>query len=240
MMGNVRACWRRIGLASVKRNLYREQLRFVYWLTGKNKKKIKSYLSGEGEKKLVLGCGYSVLKEWLNSDFHPLSDEVVYLNATHRFPFSDGVFDYIFSEHMIEHISYSDAQQMLGECFRVMKPEGRIRISTPNLEFLFDLYRNDKSPLQEEYIRWSAKEWGVKRQDTHVINFFVREWGHCFIYDEKALRGALEEAGFVEIERCALNESRSPALRNLENETRLQPGFLRLETLTLEGTKPTR
>lgn len=237
MIGKLRAFWRRMGFPGVRRNLYREFLRLIRWLGGRDRRKIRQYLAGAGEKKLVLGCGSSVLKGWLNTDFEPLSDEVVYLNVTARFPFPDGVFDYVFSEHMIEHIGYADALHMLRECFRVMKPGGRIRISTPNLEFLFDLYRKDKSPLQEEYIRRSAERWGVKQLDTHVINFYLREWGHCFIYDEKALKGAMEDAGFREIERCTLNESRWPALANLENESRMQPGFLMLETMTLEGAK---
>lgn len=237
MIGKAQGFWRRMGFASVRRNLEREFTRLIRRLGGRDRRKIKRYLEGAGEKKLVLGCGKSILKGWLNTDFEPATDEVVCLNVTAGFPFPDGVFDFVFTEHMIEHISYADAQQMLRECLRTMKPGARIRISTPNLEFLFDLYRKDKSPLQEEYIRWSTETWGIKQQDTHVINFYAREWGHCFIYDEKALREAMEEAGFAEIERCALNESRTPAFCDLENETRMQPGFLKLETMTLEGVK---
>ena len=237
MIDELRAYWRRMGFPGVKRNLYRELLRLSRWLGGRNRRKIRNYLSGAGEKKLVLGCGASVLKGWLNSDFEPAGNEVVYLNVTARFPFPDDVFDYVFTEHMIEHISYADGLHMLRECFRVMKPGGRIRISTPNLEFLLDLHRSDKSPLQEEYIRVQAEKWRVNRQDTHVINYYVREWGHCFIYDEIGLKCAMEKAGFREIERCALHESQWPALANLENESRMEPGFLKLETLTLEGTK---
>jgi predicted SAM-dependent methyltransferase len=237
MIGKLRAFWRRMGFPGVRRNLYREILRLIRWMGGRDRRKIKSYLTGTGEKKLVLGCGSSVLKGWLNTDFEPLTDEVVYLNVTARFPFPDGAFDLVFSEHMIEHIPYVDGGHMLSECFRVMKAGGRIRVSTPDLQFLLDLYRSDKSELQRDYIRASAEMWGVKEQDTHVINFYLREWGHCFIYDEKSLRGAMEEAGFTEIERCALNEGRSQALANLENESRMQPGFLKLETLTLEGVK---
>ena len=109
-----------------------------------------------------------------------------------------------------------------------------------NLEFLFDLHQKDKSELQEEYLRWSAESWGIKRQDTHVINYYLREWGHCFIYDEKALKEAMEEAGFGEIERCAIYESREPALRKLENAERIPAAFLELETMTLEGAKQRR
>jgi hypothetical protein len=47
----------------------------------------------------------------------------------------------------------------------------------------------------------------------------------------------LEKAGFTKIVRCDLSESKDGALRNLENEKRMPKGFLKLESLTLEGTK---
>lgn len=237
MTGKTKAYLKRVGLASVIYHLKRDCRSIGRRLGGRDKRRMAGYVAGAGEKKLNLGCGANILRGWLNVDFDPVSAEVVYLDATARFPLPDGAFDFVFSEHMIEHVSYAQAEHMLRECFRVMKGGGRIRISTPDLKFLVDLYASDKSPVQEEYVRKTAEESGVKAVDTHIINRFVREWGHQFIYDEKALRIALEEAGFKEIERCALNESRLQALRNVENEIRRPPGFLRLETLTLEAVK---
>lgn len=237
MAGEREPYLKRMGLGLVRYNLKRDFRSLGRRISGKDTRRMDKYVSGAGEKKLNLGCGANVLAGWLNVDFDPVSDEVVYLDATARFPLPSGVFDFIFSEHMIEHVSYAHAEHILRECFRIMKAGGRIRVSTPDLKFLMELYCDDKSPLQEEYVRRTAEEAGIKALDTHVINRFVREWGHLFIYDEKALRIALEEAGFAEIEWCALNESKAPALRNIENETRRPPGFLRLETLTLEGVK---
>jgi hypothetical protein len=72
-----------------------------------------------------------------------------------------------------------------------------------------------------------------------VINNFVRAWRHTFIYDEKVLRYSLEQAGFVELAKVSLNESNDVALQDLENERRSPEGFLRLETISFEGTKRT-
>jgi predicted SAM-dependent methyltransferase len=237
MAGRTKAYLQHLGFGSVKYNLRLDWRMLCRRMAGRDKKRMLEYLAGPGEKKLNVGCGANILKGWLNVDFDPVSVEVVNLDATKRFPLPDSAFDFIFTEHMIEHISYAHAEHMLRECFRVMKAGGRIRVSTPDLKFLVDLYSADKSPLQEEYVRRTAEELGVKALDTHVINRFVREWGHIFIFDEKALKFALEEAGFTEIARCALNESPAPVLRNIEHETRRPPGFLRLETLTLEAVK---
>jgi predicted SAM-dependent methyltransferase len=194
-------------------------------------------------RKLHIGCGDHILRTWLNADFEPEKAGVMHLDARAPFPFKAGEFSYVFSEHMIEHIPYSDGFRMLTECYRVLKPNGKIRISTPDLSFLIALYMEPKTPLQKEYIKWSASKYLKDKQmgiDTFVINNFFRNWGHQFIYDEKVLRFSLHKAGFCDVIRCPLQESGEPLLRNLENEGRLPGEYLRLETLTMEGTKRTR
>jgi predicted SAM-dependent methyltransferase len=198
------------------------------------------YLAQSNEPKLNIGCGDHLLAGWLNTDHDPQLPMVMYLEARHRFPFKAETFDYIFSEHVIEHISYWDGLNMLTECFRVLRRSGKIRISTPDLAFLIDLTRSDKSELQRAYIKWAANTFIPGAPDDNeafVINNFVRDWGHTFIYDEKTLRGAMTEAGFKSITKCDQHESEHTALRSLENEKHLPSNFLRLETLTLEGNK---
>jgi predicted SAM-dependent methyltransferase len=129
---------------------------------------------------------------------------------------------------------------MLTECFRVLRHDGTIRVSTPDLTKMLDLYRSDKSALQQEYIKWSMDNFSEGTDyydDIFVINNYVRDWRHKFIYDEKTLRISLEKAGFTNITRCDLNHSKEAAFRNLENETRLPAGFLQMEKIVLESKK---
>jgi hypothetical protein len=71
-----------------------------------------------------------------------------------------------------------------------------------------------------------------------VVNNFMRNWGHAFIYDERSLRIAFAQAGFAQIVRGEVGTSADPEFFNLENESRMAPGFVRLESIVLEGTKP--
>jgi predicted SAM-dependent methyltransferase len=181
-----------------------------------------------------------VVPGWLNIDRFPSTGEIMHLDATRPFPFNDGTFDYVFSEHMIEHLRYCDGLKVLAECRCVLKPCGKIRVSTPNLAFLLDLCRTNKSDLQRAYINWASRTFidgAPEDNETFVINNFVRDWGHTFIYDENTLRGGMTSVGFAQITKFELQESHDLALRGLENETRMPPGFLRLETLTLDGSK---
>ena len=129
---------------------------------------------------------------------------------------------------------------MLRECHRILRLSGRIRISTPDLRFLVDLCRDDKSELQQRYIEWATDCFlhGVPDYGhAFVVNNFVRDWGHTFIYDETTLRKSMERASFANVRRCGLNESDDELLRDLENEARMPAGFLRLESMTLEGSR---
>lgn len=209
-------------------------------LGGIDRRISKRYLSANQTRKLHIGCGNHILAGWLNADFYPLSFGICHLDAARVLPFNNEEFDYIFSEHMIEHIAYPQGMKMLSECHRILKRNGKIRLSTPDLAFLIGLHSEEKSSLQEAYIRWASDEiikTAPGYDSAFVINNFVRAWGHQFIYDEKTLSKALMTAGFTGVARRVLNESDENAFRNLENEKRMPAGFLRLETMTLEATK---
>lgn len=201
---------------------------------------IRRYLKNHSARKLEIGVGLNVRSDWLNGDLYPVAPGVICLDATRRFPFGDGVFDYAFSEHMIEHIPYDAGRHMLAECFRVLRPGGKIRICTPDLVKLMKLYRTDRSDVENAYLAWATREFipsadGV--DPVFVINNYVRDWGHQFIYDEPVLERTLRRVGFTDVIRCELGESADEHLRGLENPERMPPGFLDIESMVLEAVK---
>jgi predicted SAM-dependent methyltransferase len=231
---------RALDLEDFAKNLKIGPSYIVRKLARTDKKIIKDYANKTQVKKLHIGCGENILRGWLNSDYLP-PKRILHLDATKTYPFKNDEFDYIFSEHMLEHTNYLEGLQMLSECFRVLKPKGKIRISTPDLSFLIDLYRSDKSELQIKFVKYSTDQWiryAPYYADTFVINNYMRFWGHKFIYDEKVLRDSLTRVGFIDINKFNVCESDDEALQNLENVSRLPSGLISLESLVLEGTKP--
>jgi len=109
-------------------------VRVLAWLLIRRRNKAK-YLQTHQLKKLQLGTSNNFLDGWLNTDVLPDHASAAYLDATVRFPFDDTTFDYIMAEHMIEDVEYQAAQFMLRECFRVLKPGGRVRFATQIYEF---------------------------------------------------------------------------------------------------------
>jgi len=223
----------------MKNTIKKYVIKYLRILNKTDVKILKDYLLENKKIKLHIGCGGNTIEGWLNTDFMPSSRQVLNLDATKVFPFKDNQFDYIFSEHMIEHIPYKDGKNMLTECFRVLKPGGKLRLSTPDLKFLIGLYQKDKSALQNEFLKDSTKSWlpdAPYISSTFVINNYVRAWGHQFIYDEEVLSSLLHDIGFLNIIRKQVCDSQDKNLINLENISRKPDGLINLESLILEAT----
>lgn len=213
-------------------------------LSGREARFIRRYLAGSGPKALQIGAGVNRHEGWLHTNWFPIRPwgrKSVFLDATGRFPFADGTFDHVFAEHMIEHVPYGGGLAMLRECFRVLKPGGRIRISTPDLRSIVALLGDDLSPLQRAYVEWGAENY-VDRGDPPramaMVNKIMRGWGHQFLYDEETLRESFGLAGFAEVERVRVNESRDPFLAGIDNARKYPEGFLDLESVVLEAVRP--
>lgn len=205
-----------------------------------NQRLTNAYLAEATEPKLHIGCGANHLAGWLNTELCPHGREI-FLDATRVFPFPAGAFAFVYSEHMIEHIPYAQARTMVRECFRVLQPGGVIRLVTPNLAFLATLLERDLTPFQNAYIDYSVRQYAIDEgagSGAHVVNHFMRAWGHQFIYDQRSLNRLVGEAGFVEIANCGLVESRHAPLRGIAKVDRMPEGFLAAESIVVEARKP--
>lgn len=211
-------------------------------LSGVDRRRIVAYLRDAQVRRLQIGAGLNPREGWLNTNYRPgRQDPVIHLDATLPFPLPDASFDYIFSEHMIEHIGFAEGQAMLRECARVLRPGGRLRLSTPDLAFLIGLQAAELTPLQHAYIDWALRDQQVPATARHaaVLNRFVRTWGHVFIYDRASLIAAMAAAGFVAVRSYPIDISDDTELVGLENAGRMPDGMLQLESMTFEAVKAT-
>ena len=96
-------------------------------------------------KKLVnLACGsiYINNHEWYNLDFNSDNSKILNVNLLGSLPFKSNSIDLVYSSHFIEHLDHEDLNNVVKEIHRILKPEGILRISTPNYEFLAREYIN--------------------------------------------------------------------------------------------------
>ena len=183
---------------------------------------IRDYLESHSVRKLQLGAGGNDPTGWLNTDIEPVGKEV-YLDATDRYPFPDGSFQYVFSEHMIEHVRWEAAVAMLKESYRVLAVGGKVRIVTPNLTKFVQLLSGGVDAEAKPYIMAKLRLHGWPETpvtEAFIFNRQVRDWGHEFLYDAATLRKSLELAGFKQITEYRIAEKTDPVFQEVEMRTR--------------------
>jgi predicted SAM-dependent methyltransferase len=204
---------------------------------------IRDYLESHSVRKLQLGAGGNDPTGWLNTDIAPRRDEV-YLDATKRYPFPDGSFQYVFSEHMIQAVPWEGGVAMLKECYRVLARGGKLRVVTPNLAKFVQLLTGNPDADAQRFIAAKLRLTGWPEgpvNGAYIFNRQVRDWGHQFLYDPTTLRKSLELAGFKQISEYRVDEKTDPVFREVEFRTRNEGSDLwlvnRWESIAFEAMR---
>ena len=205
--------------------------------------RIRDYLRDHAPRKLQIGAGHNLLPGWLNTTLYPFAQGTVFLDARLPFPIPNAQFDYVFSEHVIEHLEFDEAAHLLDEARRILRPGGRLRIATPDLGQIIALYTQPEAEAQHAYIRWIMDTFRPavgEYNPAHVINQSFHGWRHKFIYDRATLMNALNAAGFVDIRRVQPGCSEDEHLRGIEQhgQTVGSEEAMRYETMVFEATNP--
>jgi predicted SAM-dependent methyltransferase len=127
-----------------------------------------------------------------------------------RYPFliDDAVFDGIFTEHTLEHLSYAEVAQVLAECRRILKPGRIIRIIVPDLSIFVENYVSQNESWFRDWEREVLKPRGrsmISRMEA--LSFVTQEYGHRSAWDFETMAGFLTRAGFTDVRRRAFRES---------------------------------
>ena len=158
---------------------------------------------GARSKRLHIGCGQQSIPGWINIDSQgqPGVDQV--LDVRQGLPFQDVAS--IYAEHFLEHLSLDEGLAFLRECRRVLNPDGILRLSTPNLDWVMITHYRGPSVSGDD-----------ARLDCVRLNRAFHGWGHQFLFNQAMLDSALRSAGFDRIVPCRYGESTRAELAGLE------------------------
>lgn len=206
-----------------------------------------NYLKEAAIPRLHIGCGPFPIEGWLNVDKFVQSRMVSYMDASQIYPFSDKSFCFIYAEHLFEHLTLDEALNMLRECYRVLQPQGILRLSMPDLDFLIQLYLHPEAEMHRKYIDWSVRQFmpEVVRlypngsfHAMYVLNNFYRAWGHQLIYDKQGIAQLLSECHFEGIQFCYPGDSAHYLLKGIDQHQFSIPTWANeLETMVVEANK---
>jgi predicted SAM-dependent methyltransferase len=147
------------------------------------------------------------------------------LDITEPLPFEDGSVDWVYAEHLIEHVPLLDAISWLAEVRRILAPGGLLRITTPDLRAYAAGYLAEDDKFFARHRRiLSVLRVGppmpVRR--AFMVNQIFYLFGHRWIYDHDELRYALTQAGY-DPDRITAREFRKghrPDVADLDNTFR--------------------
>lgn len=148
---------------------------------------------------LHLGCWHRYIPGWIHVD---LCD---FEHIDHKTPiddlsmFENNSVDLIYCSHALEYFSKTEAEQVVGEWARVLKPGAMLRLAVPNFDALVTVYQmtGDLSkvlgPLYGE----------MEIQSTEGPQILF----HKTAYNFESLRAVLELAGFGNVKKYRWQDS---------------------------------
>lgn len=198
--------------------------------------------------KLNLGSGPSGIDGWLNYDTGVLPllskqpklrhllcvfgllpknydvnwPEIELVDIRRRFPLPDNSVDFIYCSQVIEHFERYEALNVLKESLRVLKPEGIIRVSVPDIDKMLANYIEEKISNPETAARvinvlWWGYEKDIKPGIVGKISkFFIRD--HQWHYNVSSMKKLLFEVGFQSVKALSFRKGETPDLNQVEIE----------------------
>jgi len=175
-------------------------------------------------KKIQFGCGANRLEGWENFEAE--------VDITKPLPQKESEVDFIFIEHLLEHITQKDAYNFLKECHRVLKLDGVIRIVIPDLRKIYEGCNQDYLNFISVFFPAGTK---MKLQDA--IEAIIFKHNHQSYWNSELLVTVLSIIGF----KCSIEryrESRMPELQDIDGHWKVM-GFERclMESIVIEAMK---
>lgn len=176
-------------------------------------------------RKVNVGCGpHHQLSGWWNVDLREFPGVDQAMDATQPWPFEN--LEYVYGEHFLEHLEADMAIAFLLHAGDALRPGGKIRLSTPSLEWVVHTHFSSGPTPPETRLR-----------ETIQMNRAFYGWGHRFLWTSEMLDHVLRALGFVDVQFVAYGESRDPALRGVERHGKYSVADGRPSVIIVEATR---
>ncbi|BFM49639.1 methyltransferase domain-containing protein [Marinomonas sp. THO17] len=177
--------------------------------------------------KLHLGCGKKFIAGFVHIDLLDL-DHIDYKTSVDDLHFAgDNSVDLIYASHVLEHFGRNEYKKVLMEWFRVLKPNGILRVAVPDFGAVVKYYNDNPKDLE---LLLGLVVGGQKANQNDY---------HNMIFDENLLTEKLKCVGFREValydwrntEHCDLDDFSQAYLPHMDKENGL------LMSLNIEAMK---
>ncbi len=128
----------------------------------------------------------------------------------------------VYCSHVLEHLSLEECQKAIQNSFKILESGGTFRFVLPDLEYWIHQYVNDPSPDASKKLLYEI-QFGLEKRPKGLFSHFyeyLRTSAHLWMWDYKALKQELEQAGFVDIRRAQFGDSPDEMFKQVEGEHR--------------------
>ena len=155
------------------------------------------------------------------------------LDIAEELPFGDGCVDWVYAEHLIEHVPPPVAIRWLAEVRRILTSGGLLRMTTPDLNKYAQGYLTGDGFFAKQRRRLQVMRFGppMPGRPAFMVNQIFYLYGHRWLYDLDELRYVLARAGFASpVQLCAFQTGARADVAALDTVLR------KLETIYVEVT----
>ena len=152
-------------------------------------------------KGIHLGAGNNYINGFINIDLNLFSKSDL-LARVNKLYFKENSVEIIYGSHIFEHIKREHRFRVLSKWHKVLKKGGKIYISVPDLEMLFNYYINNIKNYENPEVREkidivTAVIYGgqINRYDYH-----------CHGYSYNSIKYLLEYIGFKNVKRITAED----------------------------------
>jgi predicted SAM-dependent methyltransferase len=199
------------------------------------------------------GCGLSAPEGWLNFDasstlrFERSPLGFLYTRNGSRFPravrygdivrglpLTDRSCRGLYCSHVLEHLALQECDAALENSLRYLQPGGLFRIVVPDFAVYVQVYNEDASETAANLFMESSSLGTVRRSRglRGILQAWLGNSAHLWMWDERSLAARLRMHGFVNIRRAAQGDSEDPRFADVENPDRF------IDALAIQCARP--
>lgn len=196
----------------------RNMVRQALW-----KARLGSYpKTADGKRLLHIGCGDINSPGFINLDARPLPHvHIVSKNIFRLDMIPNDSLDMVYMSHVLEHVPRNKAIEVIREMARVLKPDGVLRISVPDFDYVIAIYEASGKQI-------NAIAPALMGGQNYAFNF------HYGVFNEEYLSNLLSKGGFLRVRlwapaNCDHHEFEDWASKSIYLDDRPFPISLNLE-----------
>jgi predicted SAM-dependent methyltransferase len=164
-------------------------------------------IANKQRNKAQIGSGPNYLDGFINIDgnFQRKTDYV--LDVRVGLPFPDNSIEFLYSCHMMEHLHVTETIRLLKECWRVLVPNGYLRLTLPDFNFVAAIMAGEGTSHFPR--KFNSRE-------GQAINHLFCDGQHKYAFSKEVIEEVAGEVGFSRVSAAGAEDSHIANLRLIE------------------------